>query len=167
MTVSGVPSIFEAVIVWRLNPATGEIENLVLDYEPRVGADEKGNPIYGEPQLKFPGGGLEEGEAPEEGLIRELYQETGLRISSNNRHNLEYLWSEVRLGHTKIFYRIWRKHCSGKLRRAVVYENDSRLSNHRWVPEKELYGKMYRTHHEAFKVSISRKPIHPHLAKTG
>ncbi|QKJ25357.1 NUDIX domain-containing protein [Aquiluna borgnonia] len=42
-----------------------------------------------EPQWVFPGGGLEENETPIDGILREIYEETGLSISPGDLVDLE------------------------------------------------------------------------------
>ncbi len=51
--------------------------------------DEKGNILAqdsGKGYLIFPGGGIEEGESPEEGLLREAFEETGVVVDGKLKH---------------------------------------------------------------------------------
>lgn len=58
---------------------------LLVDGQDRVLLFRGGDPAEpGSPYWFTPGGGLDPGESPAEGAIRELYEETGLRVSAES-----------------------------------------------------------------------------------
>jgi len=82
--------------------------------------------FYGREQVKLPGGGAKDGESPEGAAIRELEEETGLKVKRRRRVRL--ILSERVGSHTKHAFLISRYACKGRPREKKLWDNDSILS---------------------------------------
>lgn len=82
----------------------------------------------------LPSGKIEEGETPDEAMLRELWQETGYRVSSDSLLHVRTVYVRFDDG-TDFVYHIYRLIVSGE--RPTVRINSAEHKTHEWVSPAE------------------------------
>ncbi|MHB1330525.1 MAG: NUDIX hydrolase [Minisyncoccota bacterium] len=124
------PNHNSVVVVWRRGKDGRSVEFLVMNSIPT-------NPQFPKDlQVKFPGGGVEGIETPEETARRELKEETGFRV--RGKTIVHRVYRSESNGHTKYGFVVNREGCRGSLRKVLLDEGDSILYPPKWVKVSEV-----------------------------
>ncbi|MBX4200238.1 NUDIX domain-containing protein [Candidatus Parcubacteria bacterium] len=141
-----IESYNSSVIEWR--EREGVIEVLVLDSTPT-------NPDFPDDvQTKFPGGGGEEGESPEDTARREFKDETGRSIREDAK--LKPIYSRLVADHHKVGFLVHESDCEGQLDEVPRLEGDSIINNRRYLTIDQVIADIYQPRHNQTQLHLVR-----------
>ncbi len=145
-----VPSHFALAVVWRVNPATGEVEFLVID---SVSTDSRSGKKT-EKQVKFPGGMNRLPDEPVAVTVqRELMEETYLTVDFESTHQI-WVKSIPEKAHTKYGFIANFSECRGGLRTEELHDAGDEMSPPYWAEYRMLALSLWRTHQDAYTEAV-------------